>query len=87
MTKPLVSGTQAYDDYVAQGYARHLENQRLWLVKTKKQYADLNITWSPEIEHEAKRLAGAGITKYLRKVSKEQNEARLASLPTWGIYG
>lgn len=63
-------------EYIEQGYSRHLENQALHLAGIKGRYEHLNIKWNPAIEKEAMRRDGGGITVYLRKISMEQERER-----------
>lgn len=82
----LHSGTAEYDRYVEEGYQRHLENQARFLMQMKERYKDLSIQWTPEIEREALKRSGAGITQYLRNISKQCETARLEAIPEWGTW-
>lgn len=82
----LKSGTPEYDKYVEEGYQRHLANQARFLEGIKERYKALCIQWTPEIEKEALRLSGAGITQYLRGISKQCEIARLEANPDWGTW-
>lgn len=72
--------------YNAKAWERHLERQVLHLAGIKGRYAHLNLDWNPEIEREAMKRDGGGITAYLRKISEDQAEARRARLAEWGTW-
>lgn len=87
----LKSGTPEYDEYVNQGYARHKENQLMHLAGIKGRYQHLKIDWDEQIEREAMRRDGGGITAYLRQISEYQEtlreEARIRQYEKNPMYG
>lgn len=55
----------------------------------KGRFQHLDIEWSPEIEHEARKRDGGGITVYLEQVEREQAELRLQArkaVPGYGVW-
>lgn len=82
----LHGNTPEYEAYVTAGYARHLENQAMHLAGIKGRYHHLNLDWTPEIEKEAMRRDGGGITAYLRRISEDQAQARRERLEAWGTW-
>lgn len=84
-----MKGLQEINDleaYNAQTWERHLENQIMHLAGIKGRYAYLNLEWTPEIEREAMRRDGGGITVYLQRIAEAQQEAFRQRLQTYGTF-
>lgn len=72
--------------YMDSAYERHLENQAMHIAGIKGRFHHLNIQWTPEIEKEAMRRDGGGITAYLRKISEDQHEEFRKRLDSYGAF-
>lgn len=82
----LKSNTPEPDEYLAQGYTRHQENQLMHRAGIKGRYQHLNIDWTEEILEQAVKRDGGGITAYLRAIAETQLEERRARLEAWGQW-
>ena len=70
------SDSPEYQQYIDDGYKRHLENQAMHMAQIKGRYAHLNLDWTPTIEKEAMKRDGGGITNYLEQIAKDQERIR-----------